>query len=277
MTWKRLHRCWKIDTSFRQIYEMNPAYLSNILRLSPGQSAHVYHHLHSISPLATYRAYEALGIQILTRFDDEYPERLLHIYDPPWILYAKGSVELLQRQRSLAVVGTRTPTDYGKKALHYLLPPLIKKKVLIVSGLARGIDTLAHHITLRSQGRTIAVLGSGFDYIYPRENTNLAMNIASHHLLLSEFPPSVPPQKWHFPMRNRLISGLSDITFIAEAGERSGSLITAYQALDQGKEVRALPGTIFSSMSKGTNHLIAEGADPVKSPHDLWHDHWTDK
>ncbi|SDH92936.1 DNA-processing protein DprA [Alteribacillus bidgolensis] len=248
--WKRILAFYQADPAFELPYQMNPSDLSSFLRISPAQASLTYHYLHSCSPNEKLTMYQDKGIHILTSFDKCFPERLNYMYDPPWILYAKGDLRLLHSPLSLAVVGTRTPTEYGKNALHHLLPELIKSGVTIVSGLAKGTDAFSHNIAINKGGKTIAVLGSGFEHIYPRHHSRIASVIAEKHLLLSEYPPSIPPRKWQFPMRNRLISALSDITFISEAGERSGSLITAYQALEQGKDVRVLPGSIFSPSPK---------------------------
>ncbi|MFB4162653.1 DNA-processing protein DprA [Alteribacillus sp. JSM 102045] len=272
--WKRLQSFYQADPSLTIPFQWNASDLSSFLQISSSQASLLHRYLQTHSPTGKLAGYKKLGIHIITPFDKAYPDRLTHIYDPPWVLYTKGNLSLFHSPLSLSVVGTRTPTQYGEKALHHLLPPLINKKVTIVSGLARGTDTLAHRIALGHKGATIAVLGSGFQHIYPRENYPVASEIAKQNLLISEYSPAVPPRKWQFPMRNRIISALSDITFLSEAGERSGSLITAYQALEQGKEVRVLPGSIFSTMSKGTNQLLAEGAAPVLSSNDLWHERW---
>ncbi|WP_246031759.1 DNA-processing protein DprA [Salibacterium salarium] len=248
-------------------YRFSATELAGNFSLSSNKASTLYQYLHTSSK--TYESYKAQGIHILTPFDNDYPSRLSQIYDPPWVLYAKGNIDFLHTSSSLGVVGTRTPTTYGKEALQYLLPSSINKGSAIVSGMAKGTDTLAHKLAIKEQGRTIAVLGSGFHHIYPRENEGLFNHMAVNHLLLTEYPPYIPPRKWQFPMRNRIISGLSDVIFVSEAGERSGSLITAYQGLEQGKEVRTLPGSVFSSMSKGTNKLIKEGAAPVVLPEDL--------
>ncbi|WP_245757785.1 DNA-processing protein DprA [Alteribacillus iranensis] len=274
MTWKRMKRLMRHDSTLKSLYEWSPPFFSRLLHLSSSQALHVYRYLHATNPKHIRDQYKTRNIEIITPLHEAYPKRLLQIYDPPWVLYGKGDISLLHASSLLAVVGTRTPTDYGTQALKHLLPPLIKKKVPIVSGLATGIDGLSHSLAIKHSGKTVAVLGSGFDYIYPREHKKLANTIASEHLLLSEYSPSTPPRKWQFPARNRIISGLADLIFIVEAGERSGSLITAYQALEQGKEVRVLPGSIFSPYSKGTNTLIEEGAAPVLTPEHLWLDIW---
>ncbi|WP_246031755.1 DNA-processing protein DprA [Salibacterium salarium] len=248
-------------------YHLSPAEIVETLNMSTNQATALCQYLRTTT--STFETYKSQGIHILTPFHDSYPLRLSQIYDPPWVLYVKGNLELLHKPYTLGVVGTRTPSMYGRDALQRLLPPLIKQGVSIISGMAKGTDTIAHSLVIKEKGYTIAVLGSGFHHIYPRENEALAHHLSTSHLLVTEYPPNTPPRKWQFPMRNRIISGLSDTVFVSEAGERSGSLITAYQGLEQGKEVRALPGSIFSSMSKGTNQLIKEGAEPVVAPEDL--------
>ncbi|MGY4689809.1 DNA-processing protein DprA [Salibacterium sp. K-3] len=267
MTWKRMAVLCRIDPAFSAPYKLSASELSSCLHLPRDRASSLYRYLHTTeSPLHVYREN---GIHILTPFMKEYPERLRHMYDPPWVLYAKGKQELLKRKESLAVVGTRKPTPYGLKALEELLPPVIRSGTSIISGLAAGTDTAAHKLAVRENGSAVAVLGAGFDHIYPRENTALFHHLSRFHLLLSEFSPSTPPRKWQFPMRNRIISGLSDAVFITEAAARSGSLITAYQALEQGRDVKALPGSIFSTQSAGTNQLIKEGAAAVTEVSDL--------
>lgn len=198
----------------------------------------------------------------------DYPKALSHIYEPPLGLFVMGNIELLN-QPSLAVVGSRKATAYGKNVLKKILPDLIKEDWVIVSGLARGIDTYAHHICLEESGKTIAVLANGLDKIYPRENYDLQLEIAGCQCLITEYPLRTAPLKRHFPMRNRIISGLSRGTFVVEAKDRSGSLITAQLALQEGREVFAVPGHIFSENSEGTNALIKQGAVSVLSSQDI--------
>ncbi|SFP07083.1 DNA-processing protein DprA [Salibacterium halotolerans] len=267
MTWKRIAAIHGIDPTFTTAYHLSATELASCLYLQPLQASALHRFLHSTERTPAF--YREKGIEILTPFMEEYPERLRHIYDPPWVIYAKGRTNLLHSEKSLAVVGTRKLTSYGMEALEELLPPVMERGTVIISGLAAGTDAAAHKLTIRKKGVAIAVLGAGFDHIYPRENTALFHHLSRHHLLLSEFAPDTPPRKWQFPMRNRIISGLSDAVFITEAASRSGSLITAYQALEQGRDVKVLPGSIFSPMSAGTNQLIKEGAAPVMSADDL--------
>ena len=209
-----------------------------------------------------------LGVKIVTYWDREYPENLKKTADPPAILHVLGEV-VPQDTIALAVVGTRMPSDYGKVVTEKLTVQLVRKGFTIVSGLARGIDTIAHRVTLNSCGRTIAVLGSGIDMIYPAENKKLAAQIIQHGAIVSEFPFGTLPDATNFPRRNRIISGLSLGTLVVEAGQKSGALITAEIALEQGREVFAIPGSILSNKSVGTNRLIKEGAKLVQTIDDI--------
>ncbi len=216
------------------------------------------------------QSYSQQNIKAITLFDEEYPEALKELSDSPPVLYIRGTPSLLKSSsKRLAVVGSRTPTEYGVKVLHYLLPPLIEAGFIIVSGLAKGIDRFAHETAIQSGGQTIAVLGNGFDHTYPAENKKLSEYISMHHLLVSEYTPPESPQKWHFPARNRIISGLSVGTLIIEGKYKSGSLITAYSALEQGREVFAVPGQILHPNSEGPHRLIKEGAKLVAHPDDV--------
>ncbi|MFB5660579.1 DNA-processing protein DprA [Alteribacillus sp. HJP-4] len=274
LTWKRLNILYCRDKSLSDVYNYSISQLETLLQLTSVQAASLHCYLSDTSPEQIIHAHKSHGIKIITVFCSPYPIRLSQMYDPPWVLYMKGDPGLMHSERALAVVGTRTPTSYGRQAVSSLLPPMIAHDVTIVSGLAKGTDALAHQTALKFGGSTIAVLGSGIQHIYPADNKRLAEEIAASHLLLSEFPPGTPPRKWQFPLRNRIISALADVVFLTEAAERSGSLITAYQALDQGRDVKVLPGSIFSKFSKGTNTLLREGASPVTEPNHLWYEGW---
>jgi len=211
---------------------------------------------------------ERQGVKVLTWNDPAYPSRLLNIYNPPPVLYVKGKI-LDEDQWAVAVVGTRAATVYGKEATRRIAGDLARNKVTIISGLARGIDSEAHRAALDAGGRTIAVLGSGLDIIYPAESRGLAQAIIEQGALVSEYAMGTHPEASNFPPRNRIISGLSLGVVIVEAGERSGALITADYALEQGREVFAVPGNIFRKKSIGTNRLIQQGAKPVLSVEDI--------
>jgi DNA processing protein len=207
-------------------------------------------------------------VSLVAFVDDNYPAQLLHIYDPPPFLYVKG--ELQQGDRlAVAVVGSRFASHYGKVTAEKISQDLAMEGITIVSGMARGIDSSAHKAALAAGGRTIAVLGCGIDINYPAENTKLKEEIASHGAVISEFPLSTPPASSHFPMRNRIISGLSLGVVVVEASHRSGSLITARLALEQGRDVFAVPGSIDSLRSRGTHRLIKDGAKLVEDARDI--------
>ncbi len=207
-------------------------------------------------------------ISVVTFSDDNYPANLRSIFDPPIVLYVKG--KLLPEDRiAIAVVGTRRPTTYGKMVAEKLSRELAEREVSVVSGLARGIDTCAHKGALSGGGRTIAVLGCGIDICYPPENEALFDEISERGAVVSEFSMSTRPEKMNFPMRNRIISGLSLGAVIVEAGHKSGALITAESALEQGREVFAVPGNIFNLGTKGTHLLIQQGAKLVEKCDDI--------
>jgi DNA processing protein len=197
-------------------------------------------------------------IQVLTCNDDDYPRRLKEIYDYPPVLYVKGTI-LPEDEWCLAVVGTRRATVYGKQVTEEMVTDLACSKITIVSGLAKGIDTVAHRAALEAGGRTLAVLANGLDTVYPAENYNLAAAITENGALISEYPIGAKPRAENFPRRNRILSGLSMGVLVTEADENSGAMITARDALEQNREVFAIPGSILSPASRGTNHIIQAG------------------
>lgn len=212
------------------------------------------------------------GIHMLTYLDETYPDQLKSIYDPPPILYMLGNIDLLFQpwDHYVAVIGTRKPSPYGCKMTKKIAGDLAKNSVVIVSGLAKGIDGAAHQEALLAGGKTIAVLGCGCDTIYPKVHTKLYNDILnSGGLIVSELVPGTKPLKHHFPKRNRIISGLSTAVVVMEAGERSGSLITARKASDQGRLVMALPGNVTNPVAKGTLQAIREGAVPIGDVQDI--------
>ncbi len=213
--------------------------------------------------------YEALckrGIRLVTVFDGEYPKRLGQLSDKPYALYVKGRLPD-EQSCSVAVVGARRCTPYGEKYACDFSRRLAECGVQVISGLARGIDGMGHRGALMGKGKTFAVMGNGVDICYPREHIGLYEDIwACGGGILSELPPGTPPQGYHFPRRNRIISGLSDVVLVMEAKEKSGSLITADFGLEQGRDVYALPGPIDSGLSGGCNRLIAQGAGILLSP-----------
>jgi DNA processing protein len=207
-------------------------------------------------------------IRFITINSPEYPSNLKNIYDPPPYLFLKGEIKK-DDQKALAIVGTRVPSTYGRLITEKISSELAGKGITIISGFARGIDSLSHHYALEANGRTIGVFGSGLDVIYPPENKKLADEIEKNGALISEFLLGTQPEGTNFPKRNRLISGLSLGVIIIEAGIKSGALLTAQLALDQGREVFAVPGNISSKGSEGANWLIKKGAVLVTKAEDI--------
>ena len=199
-------------------------------------------------------------IFLLTAQDALYPQRLKNIYDPPLLLYGRGSMPLFDEEAAVAVVGTRDCTPYGVACAERFGFEMSKQGGLVVSGLARGIDAASQLGALRAGGLTAAVLGCGVDVVYPPENDRLYEDVAASGVLLSEYPPGAEPFGWHFPARNRILSGLCLATLVVEAPEKSGALITAATALEQGRDVFAIPGPLDAEGSVGCNRLIRDGA-----------------
>lgn len=211
---------------------------------------------------------ERAGVAVYTWDHPSYPSLLSHIHHPPPVLYVKGTLRS-EDEWAVSVVGTRRATVYGREAARLLAGDLARNGVTVISGLARGIDTHAHKAALDAGGRTIAVLGCGIDVVYPAENAKLAQAIVEHGALVTEYALGTPPESSNFPPRNRIISGLSLGTVVVEAGEGSGALITADYALEQGRDVFAVPGNIFHRGARGTNRLIQQGAKPVLAVEDI--------
>jgi len=210
----------------------------------------------------------ARGVQLVTPVDLDYPRALLDIHDPPLALYVRGRLRSTDRH-SLAVVGTRHPTHYGVECAQKLSFGVAKAGLCVLSGLALGVDTAAHEGALRAKGRTIAVIGGGFDHLYPTENVKLAERISEQGAVISEFPFGRKPDRTTFPMRNRIVSGMSKGVLVIEAGMGSGAMITATQAMEQGRSVFAVPGRIDSYASHGPNALIKDGAYVVTELRDV--------
>ncbi|HHU70941.1 MAG TPA: DNA-protecting protein DprA [Clostridiales bacterium] len=208
------------------------------------------------------------GIKFITKLDEEYPKKLRPLYNGPFSLYIKGKLPHIER-KILAIVGTRNASAYGMELTKYFSQSLAASGVGIISGLARGIDTCAHKGALEVSGLTYGVLGCGIDICYPRENIDIYMEMQNHGAVISEYPPGEKPYASNFPMRNRIISGLSDGILVIEAKEKSGSLITVDMGLEQGKDIYAIPGRITDALSIGCNNLIKMGAKLVGSPDDI--------
>lgn len=209
------------------------------------------------------------NMKIIKLGDKEYPQNLLNIYDPPKQLFVLGNEGILN-EFGIAIVGSRKPTKYGEQTAKSLAYNLARYNINVISGMAKGIDAAAHTGCIMAKWKTIAVLGSGFNHIYPKENINLLKSILSRGgAVITEYEPNTMPDGKNFPRRNRIISGLSQGVVVVEAAERSGSLITAELALEEGKEVFAIPGNITSLLSQGTNQLIKDGAKLVTNVFDI--------
>ncbi len=215
---------------------------------------------------------EKKKIKILTFMDKEYPVEFTIPYYPPLVLYYRGQPSVLKKRRKIAIIGTRKPTKYGRDVAYIFSKKLSLNGVVIVSGGARGIDTMAHKGAIDGTGETVCILGSGIDVPYPPENKRVFRQIEEKGILISEYPPGTKPFAYHFPMRNRLIASLSEGVVVVEAGEKSGTFITVKWALDIGRDIFAIPGDIFSKKSKGPNFLIREGARLISTPEELLYD-----
>jgi len=224
----------------------------------------------SFDEAAARRGLADAGVRWLGRSDSCFPARLRSIHDPPPGLFLRGAAEAgLLEQPAVAIVGARACSDYGAHVARSLGRDLGSAGVVVISGLARGVDGWAHRGCLDAGGHTVAVLGCGIDRDYPRAHATLAGEIVAHGLVVSEYPPGVAPAPWRFPARNRIVAGLALATVVVEARERSGALITADLALEEGREVLAVPGEITSALSQGTNALLRLGAAPVTSAADV--------
>jgi len=211
------------------------------------------------------------GIYFVSKEDERYPSKLKDIYGAPYALYFKGNLPRESR-KSIAIIGARECTNYGKEIAKYLAGAIAGQGIEVLSGLARGIDSYAHEGALSVGGSTFGILGCGIDICYPRENINLYMDMQKEGGIISEYAPGIPPIACNFPMRNRIISGLSDGILVIEAKEKSGSLITVDMGLEQGKDIYALPGRVTDRLSDGCNNLIKMGAKLVTSPEDILED-----
>ncbi len=206
------------------------------------------------------RRWKEKNIDVISYFSDDYPKLLREIPDPPMLIYVKGSIP---HTAGISIVGSRIATSYGIRVSSRVSAFLAANRITVVSGMAKGIDSAAHKSAIDNNGKTIAVLGSGVDVIYPLSNSKLYYDIINNGAVISEFEPGTRPDKWNFPKRNRIISGLSVATIVVEATARSGALITARMAAEQNRTVMSVPGSIFSETSRGTNKLIKNGAVPL--------------
>lgn len=271
MTRNKLSYLLQYDSSLTQVYTLTPLEISQLLNLSLHKATLFYKDLHNKQRFEMMKKLKS-PYTIVTILDKYYPSLLKEIVDPPLILNAIGNIDLMNCSPAISVIGTRNPTGEAFKKMKMVLRPLIEKNWVLVSGMAKGIDSYAHQIALAYSGQTIAVLGGGFKHIYPKQNIRLFHQIAKQGLVLSEYAPSTPPKRYHFPERNRIISGLSLGTFVIEAKERSGTMITVDQALDQGREVYAMPGSPLLQQTKGCHQMIQQGAKLVVEADDILED-----
>ncbi|MGM0379529.1 MAG: DNA-processing protein DprA [Bacillota bacterium] len=207
---------------------------------------------------------QKMDINLINKFNKNFPDKLKEIPKAPYCLHLRGDIDIL-KNKTVGIIGSRDYTQYGKKAAFKLSKMLSKKGYTVISGLAKGIDSFSHKGALKGKGKTVSVIGSGIDVIYPKENTKLYLDIVNEGLVVSEFFLGIQPRKYNFPRRNRIISGLSDFLIVIQAGESSGTMITVNHALKQNKEIFAVPGEIFCKKSIGTNRLIRDGATPIVS------------
>lgn len=253
----------KMDPDLHHLFHYHSDDLARLLQIPKAKAVRLNEqlkrHEHTPFPLLYHRE-KIIPIPITY---PAYPKPLKWLVDPPTVLYVKGDTKILDVSLKVAIIGSRKATDYSKKALSYIVPPLVDSGAVIVSGLAKGADTMAHEAAIHYGGKTVAVLGHGLFHLYPQENKALAERMAKQHLLLTEYPPYMRPAKWTFPMRNRIISGLSESIIITESEEKSGTMSTVDHALEHGKVICAVPGPITSTLSLGPNKLIEQGAKPI--------------
>ena len=248
---------WQAPPQALQAAGLSPKLVENLLKIRS-----------QVSLELVWERMQTQGINILTWEDENYPRRLKDIDQPPPVLYLRGDLTPGD-EWAVAIVGTRRITSYGRQVTEEVASTLARNGVTVVSGLARGVDAVAHQAALNAGGRTLAVLGNGVDRIYPPENRRLAEQIISQGALISDYPLGTPPEGTNFPPRNRIISGLALAVVVVEAGLDSGALITSTFAVEQGRDVFAVPGSILAHQSKGTNRLIQDGAHPLLDPQEI--------
>lgn len=265
---KRFFKLMEYFGTAEEAWRAKKEEIVKLLNLSPAIAERIFQERDTLEINKELELLERYKTKVLTVKDDSYPERLKEISFPPPLLYYRGSI-IPEDRFSISIVGSRKATYYGKMVAENLSKDLSSFGLTIVSGMARGIDTAAHRGALSANGRTLAILGCGIEQIYPPENRKLAEEIESSGAILTEFPFFTKPERQNFPRRNRIISGLSLGVVVVEADEKSGALITADFALEQGREVFAVPGNITSSLSKGTHNLIKQGAKLVNNYADI--------
>lgn len=271
MTRNRLRRVMKHDPTLESLFSLSATEIHHLYKFPLSAAKSIYEDLRNPS-IRQQICDEISNFKIITIVDESYPPVLNTIKDAPLVLYAAGDTSLLELSPAISVIGTRKPSPEAIPKMRLIVKPLVKEGWVIVSGMARGIDSLSHRMALQNNGKTIAVLGGGFHHIYPKENLSLFRQLIEKGLVLSEYPPDRRPEKYHFPERNRIISGLGFGTLVIEAMERSGTLITVDQALDQGREVYAVPGSPAIRQTIGCHKLIQDGAKLVHHHKDILED-----
>lgn len=259
----RLSPLMKDDPDLEYLHFRSPIDLAETLQIPLEKATAVKRSYLNYLNTPFLKIYSQQRILPLIYRDPLYPSSLHDLIDPPAVLYLKGDAALLDAPEKIAVIGSRKAGNYSQAVIQQLLPPLLAEGFVIVSGLAKGADAMAHKCAIDGGGKTIAVVGSGFMHRYPKINNELSFIIEETQLLVSEYPPYMPPRKWNFPMRNRIISGLSKGVIVTQAEVKSGTWSTVEHALDHGKDIFAVPGDVFSPLSGGPHKLIAEGAKPV--------------
>ncbi len=259
----RLKRLYEKDPNLEKLYVYRAEELAKLLEI-PVQKAILLKESLCQNATSPYgELYERHTITPIPFSNPLYPDQLRILIDPPAVLYTKGDQQLLTKPFKIAIIGSRNASVYSRKAMSLIVPPLVKNEAVIVSGLAKGADKMAHEAAIEFGGKTIAVLGHGLFHLYPKDNQALADEMAMNQLLLTEYPPYVKPARWTFPMRNRIISGLSNAVVVTESATKSGTMSTVEHALDHGKDIFVVPGPITSHLSAGPNKLLDEGAKPV--------------
>lgn len=268
---KTIRAFLRFDPTLKKIYEMSIKDLHLHFAIPMKKAQHFYSTLRN-DEQKNLLLQDLKKYKIVTIVDELYPTMLRTIKDAPLVLYTLGDFRLLKKEPALAVIGTRKPSSEAKAKVEYMVKPLLREKWTIVSGMAKGIDGFAHQLALEYEAKTIAVLGGGFEYIYPKEHITLFKEIVNKGLVISEYPPDTKPAKYHFPERNRIISGLTFGTLVIEAMEKSGTMITVEQALDQGRDVFAVPGSPLVAQTKGCHLLIQDGAKLTQHANDIRED-----
>ncbi len=268
---KSIREFLRFDPTLKKIYTMSVKELHSRFAI-PLKKAHLFYETLHNKEQKKMLIQDLKKYKIITIVDEVYPTMLRTIKDAPLVIYALGDLRLLKKEPALAVIGTRKPSNEAKYKLDYMIKPLLNENWVIVSGMARGIDGYAHQLALEYGANTIAVLGGGFEYIYPKEHTSLFKEITDKALVISEYPPDTKPAKYHFPERNRIISGLTFGTLVIEAMEKSGTMITVEQALDQGRDVFAVPGSPLLPQTRGCHRLIQDGAKLTQDADDIRED-----